>query len=128
MDIVIKIPDNLSKDQELVLINKHLSKSLIANSQKLLSDGKNDFTIIDPQDTIKIIRYTKERKFKTVECSVCNCLYQKSKGTALFNNYGGIARRSTVCSLNCANVFIELVGTDRVSLVRKEIKIKFLIK
>lgn len=128
MDIEIRIPDNLSKDQELALINKHLSKNLIQNSQKLLSDGKNDFTIIEPQDTIKIIRYTKERKFKTVECSVCNCLYQKSKGTALFNNYGGIATRSTVCSIDCANIFIELVGTDRVSTVRKDIKIKLLIK
>lgn len=78
MKIEIRIPDNLSKEQEVLLIAKNLSKTMI-QGQKLLSNGKNDFNIIEPEDTIKIVRYTKERKFKTQECSICNTLFQTSK-------------------------------------------------
>jgi hypothetical protein len=59
---------------------------------------------------------------------MCKCIYQKSKGTPLFHSYGGFAKRITVCSDTCAKSFIDLIGTDRAGLKRKDIRNQFLIK
>ena len=120
MNIEIKIPDNLSKEQELLLITKKLASKSLQNETKLLSNGKNDFYIIEKEDTIKIIRYTKERKYETLECSICKCLYQKSKGKAFFHNYGGIVKRKTTCSLKCTETYVSLLG-ERASIKRSGI-------
>jgi len=124
MNIEIRIPDNLTKEQEFVLIAKKLASKSLQNKTKLLSNGKNDFDIIEKEDNIKIIRYTKEKKYETLECSICNCLYQKSKGKAFFHNYGGIVKRKTTCSLQCTETYVSLLG-QRASIKRSGLRTLF---
>lgn len=121
-EINIIIKDNLTKDQEAIEIAKQLSKNKVFLSQgnkKLIGDT---IEVQELNTVIKIERYTKERVYKTLTCSRCNCMFASNTSKNVYHNYGGKINTLKYCSDECANEVLNFLG-DRASLDRKKINV-----
>lgn len=123
--INITIPDNLTPADEVKAILGELGKQLAPpdTDNKVLP---NTYTVKSLSTQITIIRKPIKEAIATQECSVCRCLFTPKVGKSIWTNYGGKARKVTVCSDGCSNTMIELFGSDRVAVKKKDLQtVKF---
>lgn len=117
--IKIVIPDNLSKDQELLLIAKELSKKYLpGKNQQLLGSG---YELKHLETQIIIERQPTETALVTKEC-FCGTIFELKCGFKLYTNYGGTTKEKMYCSTTCRDQVISIAGIDRVSLTRNKLK------
>ncbi|MES2395648.1 MAG: hypothetical protein V4549_06580 [Bacteroidota bacterium] len=103
--IIIKIPDNLTKEEEFILIGKKLGKKLLPaiSEQKLIGDS---YKIINKYTGIIIERVPTEKTLSFSECPVCKIQFEKLIGKPLWTNYGGQKKKRLYCSDTCRNINI----------------------
>jgi hypothetical protein len=117
--IDIKIPDNLTTEQEVIQIAKRLTAKGLPSGRKLLGTGVE---IRDMITQINIIRESTEKPIKTFTCSVCDTITDARAASYLWTNYGGRPKKKPYCSKECCQKVIELVGGSRVSIKRSGLK------
>lgn len=125
--IEIKIPDDLTPEQEAVAISKKLMQKAIGNSpknkdQKLIGSG---LTITDLQTQITITRVSKEKPITLCTCSVCGTQYQSNLAAYYWHNYGGNPKKIAVCSEVCKSFVIELLRGRAAATKNKLTPIRF---
>ena len=117
--IEITIPDNLSPQEELLEIAKHLgSKMLPEGKTKLLGTG---YTIKHSETQITIKREAVEKPIVTYEC-YCGTVFEKGTGEKVYHNYGGNPKVLNVCSKDCQHNVITMCGDGRASAKRKDLQ------
>lgn len=107
--IEIKIPDNLTPIQEAALIARKLAKKSLPNSTATALIG-NGLTVTDLQTQIIITRVNKEKPIKMINCPICGHIYEHGKGINYFHNYGGDPLKKSVCSTECRESVLSLLG------------------
>ena len=110
--ITIKIPDNLNKTQEAFEIVKHLGKKLLPTNNKYIG---NSYELKNLQTQINVIRIPTEKVIVTIDCSVCNTLFEKKSGKKIFVNYGGKILEKNYCCQDCADYVLGFLGENRAS-------------
>ena len=122
-NVKIKIPTNLTPQQEAIEISKKLLKSsLLENKSKILIGL--DLEVQKLKTTIEIERIAPEPIMS--RCSVCDCNFEEKIGKKLFTNYGGRVKQITYCSEICRDEVILILPSNRYSLTKSKLKkIKF---
>ncbi len=117
--IKIVIPDNLSKDQELLLIAKELSKKYLpGKNQKLIGSG---YELKHLQTQIIIERQPTETAIVTKEC-FCGTIFELKYGFKLYSNYGGRRKKLLYCSDTCRQHVMDVSGEGRTALSINKLK------
>lgn len=121
--IRIKIPDNLSPEEEAVEIGQRLvQKALSGSATKRESKRIGDFVEIKELETNIIIeRVSHQKNIELVKCNVCGCDYQSDLFKSVWHNYGGKHRKIHVCSESCQKELLLFLG-KRASIKRKDLK------
>lgn len=121
--IEIKIPDNLTQQEEVVAISKKLMQRSLTGSgaSKEIKRIGTEVNIIDLHTQINIIRESKEPVIEMVKCNVCGCDYQNNTASFYWHNYGGNPKRVAVCSEKCVNAVVEYLG-DRAATSKYKLK------
>ena len=116
--INITIPDNLDVNGELLAIAKQLGKKLLPVKKKLLGSC---YEIKHLETQININREPVEKAIVTRECSVCLTIFEQKIGKKLWINYGGIQKQRHYCSDSCRETVLQLVGSGRASINKREL-------
>lgn len=119
--ITIKIPDNLTPEQEAFRIARELGKKMLPTGKKenlALGDG---YEIKHLQTVIIIKRTPTEEVITTQQCN-CGNIFIRKAGLKLFTNYGGDTKTLLYCSEVCRQNTIDVAGENRVSKTRKNLK------
>lgn len=122
-DIIIKIPDDLTPEQEAIAIVKKMRQKLLSSVGRNKEQKRigTEINIIHPETDIKIIRQSKEKPIKFCKCNVCNKDYQSDKAVYAYTNYGGVPRKIATCSPQCVNDLVAF-SPDRISASKKSLK------
>lgn len=122
-NIVISIPDNLSKEKEIIAIAKKLTQKTISgngrNNENLRIGTQVDFK--DLQTTITINRVSSDKPIEMITCNVCGCEYQNNTAKSYYHNYGGRNKKVLVCSNECADLIVGILG-NRASKTKSKLK------
>jgi rubredoxin len=107
--IIIDIQQGLTPEEEIIAISKKLAKKSISNTKnvKAIGDG---LLVEDLQTQIIVNRIYKEKVIVTARCSVCGCVYEKSKSKKLVTNYGGTKKILHYCSEDCRLTVLDMFG------------------
>jgi len=118
--IEIKIPDNLTPQEEIWAIAKKLNKKMLSQGPTtLLGSG---YEIKDIQTQITITREATEKPIKTIACTVCKTIFEDKLGSPVYTNYGGNVKKLLYCSKECCQAVIDVLGEGRVSLTRGKLQ------
>jgi len=118
--IIIKIPGNLTPQEEVLHIARELSKKQLQSGIKIKSLGTGS-EIKHLETDIKIIREPVEELTITKECSVCSTIFETKKGKSAWTNYGGYQRKVVFCSENCRTNSMKIIPAGRMCLKRSEL-------
>lgn len=116
--INITIPDNLTTQEELLLIAKHLGKKLLPAGKTLIGTG---YELKQLQTQINIVRESVEKPIVTHECPVCKTITERSICKTLWTNYGGVIRQHYYCSIVCRDEMLNIVGEGRASIKKNKV-------
>jgi hypothetical protein len=119
--IIIKIPDNLTPEEERFAIFKKMGKALAPPKKKQLAIGEG-YIVQQLQTEIVIVREPVVKLTVVHECSVCKTLFEPVDGFKLYVNYGGITRERLYCSNSCREVVIGICGEGRASKTKGKLK------
>ena len=114
--IKITIPDNLTKEQEVIAIAKQLSPKLLPEGKNLVSQGHEVKAL---NTTIEVIRKPVKRVELVRNCTVCKTDF--TKGKKLFINYGGSTNERRYCSDECRDEVLKICR-NRASKTRNGLK------
>ena len=122
-NIVISIPDNLSEEKEIIAIAKKLTQKAISGNgiskENLRIGTQVDYR--DLQTTITINRVSNEKPIEMITCNVCGCDYQNNTAKPYYQNYGGRVKKVSVCSNECVDLIVSVLG-DRASKTKSKLK------
>ena len=119
--IIIKIPDNLTPEEERFAIFKKMGKALAPPKKKQLAIGEG-YVVQQLQTEIVIIREPVVKLTVVHECSVCKTLFEPLDGFKLYVNYGGITKKRLYCSDNCVVTVMSICGEGRASKTKGKLK------
>jgi len=110
--MTIKIPDNLTPENELKAIFKKISQKQLSGdgSNKDIKRIGQQYDIKHTETQITIVRESKEPIIEMVTCNACNCEYQNNTAFYYWHNYGGKPKKVAVCSEKCQTDVINLLG------------------
>lgn len=125
-EVVIKVDDDLSPEQEAAEVARQLMerKMLGASSQRKMI-GSGSLKVKHLETKIIIKRVAKEKPVELLVCSVCKTQYEEKLGFHYFTNIGGMVRKITNCSEQCADVVIS-ISPDRFSKKKSNFRPAFL--
>lgn len=109
-NINIKIADDLTPEQEVYAIAKHLAKKSIGTNKDKQKRIGDVLEVKQLETTITVTRVSTERPIEMLTCNVCGCDYQSDRAKHYFHNYGGKRTKRNVCSDNCIEFMIENFG------------------
>lgn len=118
--IIITIPDNLSKDQELLAIGNELHKQILTSGTKFKMLG-DSVSIKHSETQITIKREPVEKPITTQVCSACDTIFEPSLGYKLWVNYGAKPRQVTYCSEDCRGAVMDFCGKGRAAIKKSEL-------
>lgn len=120
--IVVKIPDNLTKEQEIIAIAKKLHQKNVSGrgtNREQLKIG-TEVKVLETETEILIQRVSHEKPIEFVNCPVCTINYQSNTASYYFTNYGGNVRKNPVCSKKCVQTMVDAFP-GRVSANKKKL-------
>lgn len=118
--IKIEIPDNLSPEDEAILLAKILEKKLLPSSNNKKIGSGYEMKKLETQIIIK--RVSIEKPVITRECKVCDNIFAQNAGRVLWVNYGGKRQKKYYCSDDCLDFVLNIVGSHRAALRKLKLK------
>lgn len=122
-EIIIKIPEGLTKAEEGVLIGKALIKRALTSSGRNAEQKRigTEISIVETESRIIVQRTSNEKIIEFILCPICNTEYQSNTAKYYYTNYGGTVRKNATCSNECVKMVTDLFP-GRTSAHKKNLK------
>lgn len=122
--IKVRVPDNLTEQEELVEVGKLLQQKMLSGGGQSKAQLKlgNEVKLSFNKTIIEIERYATAPVLKQMHCNICDCEFYEEKDRPRFryyHNYGGMIKHNKVCSKECQEIAIS-INPNRIFKSRKQ--------